>query len=111
MKMDTMAKRTNHDKNDTSEQEDWDWDRFGILYHEFGHMLHDKSVPEGRLDSFYEDFKSSPEKQKIAKKISSYAATNMHEFIAETYQELVSGKKLPQDVMDLYRQYNGPALP
>lgn len=51
---------------------------------------------------------TNKEIQKTADKISTYARTGIGEFIAEVYAELISGAKLSDDVMALYKKYNGP---
>ena len=58
---------------------------------------------------FYE-FLTNQETQITAGKVSAYAQTGIGEFIAETYAELIAGRKLPEDVMALYRKYNGPVV-
>ena len=55
----------------------------------------------------YEHLTNS-EIQKTAGKISPYAQTGIGEFIADTYAELIKGTKLSDDVMALYKKYNGP---
>ena len=49
--------------------------------------------------------------QDIASEVSDYATTGIGEFIAETYEHMISGKQLSQRVKDLYAKYNGPILP
>ncbi len=56
---------------------------------------------------FYE-FLTNQEIQQTAGKISEYAQSGIGEFIADTYADMVAGKKIPKDVLDLYRKYNGP---
>ena len=46
--------------------------------------------------------------QKTIGKVSDYAQSGIGEFIAETYAKLVKGVKLDDDVMALYKKYNGP---
>jgi hypothetical protein len=41
-------------------------------------------------------------------KISAYAQSGIGEFIAETYARMIDGKKIPDDVMELYRRFKGP---
>ena len=91
--------------------------KFGTLWHEMGHLLHDmntslKDNRWGRLSKKAEkDFLADNRKQEIAEKISWYAKVDPFEFVAETFNALCAGKKLPDDVMDLYRYYKGPELP
>ena len=63
----------------------------------------------------YSDFKlptfiTNATEQNTAGKVSSYATSGIGEFIAETYAKLIKGEKLPDDVMLLYKKYNGPSI-
>lgn len=49
--------------------------------------------------------------QQSAGKVSSYAQTGIGEFVAETYKNMIAGKTIPDDVMQLYKKYKGPELP
>ena len=57
------------------------------------------------------EFITNQNTQQIAGKVSSYAQSGIGEFIAETYRNMISGHKIPDDVMQLYRKYKGPELP
>ncbi len=57
------------------------------------------------------EFLTNQETQQTAGKISSYAQTSIGEFIADTYAKMIRGEKLPDDVMALYKKYNGPDIP
>ena len=91
--------------------------KFDILYHEMGHHLHamNTSLKDsfwGRLSKKSEKlFTSDSEKQKIAGSVSWYAQTNPKEFVAECFNALCAGRKLPDDVMKMYEYYKGPILP
>lgn len=91
--------------------------KFDILYHEMGHLLHkmNTSLKErfwGRLSGKAEKaFLADSDKLKTAGKISWYAQTNPEEFVAECFNVLCAGRKLPDDVMKLYEYYKGPLLP
>ncbi len=91
--------------------------KFGVLWHEMGHLLHDMntSVKDklwGRLSGkAKKTFLADAEKLKTAGKISWYAEENPREFVAETFQALCAGRKLPDDVMKMYEYYKGPMLP
>lgn len=72
-----------------------------------------------RLDEFEKGFiDKTPElktffgdkEQNIVAKVSEYSKSGIGEFIAETYADLVQGHKFPEDVMKLYKKYNGPAV-
>ena len=54
---------------------------------------------------------NDPEYQRIASYSGSYAMTGIGEFIAETYAYILSGRKLPQEVIELYKKYGGPLFP
>ncbi len=91
--------------------------KFDVLYHEMGHHLHamNTSLKDsiwGRLSKKVSKlFTSDPEKQKTAGIVSWYAQTNPKEFVAECFNALCAGRKLPDDVMKLYEYYKGPNLP
>ncbi len=91
--------------------------KFDVLYHEMGHHLHsmNTSIKEllwGRLSKKQtKKFIADETKQQTASKISWYAKTNPKEFVAECFNALCSGRKLPDDVMELYEYYKGPIIP
>ena len=91
--------------------------KFDFIYHEMGHLLHDMNTSLndwffGRLSGKSEKlFKSDLNKQKIAGQISWYAQTSPAEFVAECFNALCAGRKLPDDVMKMYEYYKGPKLP
>lgn len=58
---------------------------------------------------FYE-FLTNQEIQQTAGKVSKYAQSGIGEFIAECHAEMIAGKKLPEDVINLYKKYNGPVV-
>lgn len=49
--------------------------------------------------------------QDVASEVSSYATTGIGEFIAETYEHMISGKPISERVKSLYKKYNGPLVP
>ena len=57
------------------------------------------------------EFLTNKEKHNTALKVSSYASTGIGEFIAEVYAGLIQGKKYSNEVINLYKKYNGPPLP
>jgi hypothetical protein len=84
----------------------WSGLSYGNMKNEF------KTKPEEfkkKYPDLYE-FLTNQESQQTAGKLSFYAQTSIGEFIAETYAEMVAGKKIPEDVMKLYEKYNGPKL-
>lgn len=62
-----------------------------------------------RYPELYE-FLTNEKTQETAGEISLYAQTGIGEFIAETYAKMIAGCKLSDDVMALYKKYNGPML-
>ena len=57
------------------------------------------------------EFLTNQEIQQSAGKVSWYAQTSIGEFIAEVYAKMIRGEKIPDDVMALYKKYNGPTIP
>ena len=80
--------------------------RWGALHYFKGFSTEDakKSLP------LLKEFLENPESQNTAGKVSSYAQSGIGEFVAEVYARLVKGHKFDDDVMVLYKKYNGPML-
>ena len=57
------------------------------------------------------EFLTNQEIQQTAGLVSGYAQTGIGEFIAEVYKLMIAGKKIPEEIMALYRRYKGPELP
>ena len=82
---------------------------FTIIYHEMGHIQHHNNMNYYSLlfknldPNFTKDFN----KQQIAQKVSWYAQTSPDEFVAEVFANLCEGIKMPDDVMKLYKEFNG----
>ena len=88
---------------------------FDTIYHEIGHLLNQKnsslytqifgklSDRKSQVAKFRQDF----QKQTTAQKVSNYAQTNPKEFVAEVFAQLCNNKKPDDDVMELYKYYNG----
>ena len=57
------------------------------------------------------EFLTNQEIQQTVGKVSDYAQVGIGEFIAETYAKMIAKKKLPDDVIALYKKYNGPEIP
>lgn len=49
--------------------------------------------------------------QNITGQVSWYSQTSIGEFVAEVYAGLIQGKKYSDEVINLYKKYNGPLLP
>ena len=80
----------------------------GTTYKGFEDLL--KKNPE-KFKKMYPDLYNhlkDEETHNTALKVSSYAGTSIGEFVAETYAKMISGEKIPDDVMKLYKKYNGP---
>lgn len=73
---------------------------FHAIYHEAGH-LYDNVVSGGWLNQTDEQ---------IAGLVSGYAQTSPREFSAETFAKLIAGKKLPDEVLNLYKELGGPTI-
>lgn len=56
------------------------------------------------------EFLTSTKEQNTAGKVSSYATSSVGEFIAEAYVKLINGESLDDDVLALYKKYNGPNI-
>ena len=48
--------------------------------------------------------------QQIAGKVSWYAQSGIGEFVAEVYAKLIKGEEIADDVLALYKKYNGPMI-
>jgi len=91
---------------------------FHTIYHEMGH-LQDKprclTIDSLNYDySKYSDelkaWVDNPKTMQTACRVSRYASHGPGEFVAETYAKLIAGEKLPDDVLALYKQLNGPSI-
>ncbi|MDR1167365.1 MAG: hypothetical protein LBK53_00550 [Heliobacteriaceae bacterium] len=98
---------------------------FDTLFHEEGHLFHHKNSilsynemnviydDAGKITSigkYAQDFIKSPEEQFIASKVSKYAASSPLEFVAEVYARMMNGHKFTDDIMNLYKKYEGPLV-
>lgn len=82
-----------------------DKDVMELLKTETGRKLLQKEAP------LTYEFITDKNIQDIASEVSAYATTGIGEFIAETYEHMISGKPLSDKVKNLYKKYNGPMLP
>lgn len=93
------------------------------IIHEIGHYNHQKCCSNykkmGKLSelqddgitdlSIYEQFKNDKKSQKLIKKlIHPYATSSPDEFVACTFNAIINGKKLPPEIYELYKKYEGP---
>lgn len=59
--------------------------------------------------SLFNEFKKNKQAQKLIKKhIRPYATSSPAEFIACTFEKIINGKQLPQEIKELYKKYEGP---
>ena len=102
------------------------FNKFDKLYHEGGHLMHEKLIPSAyfkyhnpvvkgsvpkNASKELLDFLNDTNKQEIAGRISSYAKHSPLEFVAETHIGLCNGYKFSDDIMELYKSYGGPIPP
>lgn len=97
---------------------------YHYLNHELGHLRHQECASNYNMLKKVEEFKTmgepvseitnefvtNKEIQQIARKVSDYATESPLEFVAEAFSQLMEGKTFSDDVMALYKKYNGPAL-
>lgn len=89
------------------------------ITHEMAHFDHYLRVPSPSIDdphgmvirgrTFANTWPDGTQ-QSTAAKVSRYGASAPREFVAETYAGMRSGVVYDQDVMDLYKFYEGPEL-
>ena len=86
--------------------------RWGTLSKEhFEKLFNENSTKFKKLYPDLYEFITNQETQQSAGKVSSYAQSGIGEFIAETYKDMIAGKTIPNDVVQLYKKYKGPELP
>ena len=90
------------------------------IYHEMGHLQDivprcpttvDFNFKSSEYPKALKEWVNNKINQRIAINVSDYSTCGPGEFIAETFAGLVSGKKYPQEVLDLYKKLQGPMLP
>ena len=86
-----------------------------IFVHEMGHMHHRSIYPRyeeagAQMTQLRKDFTLDTETSRIPYRVSSYAASSPLEFVAEVYTGLRKGQHFDNEVMSLYRKYNGPLV-
>lgn len=79
---------------------------FSAIAHELMHIQRIKKAGE-----IIESAKLTDEQKAIASKVSSYAATDVEEFLCETFAGLMSGSKFSDDVINLYKKLGGEIFP
>lgn len=97
---------------------------FSTIYHEIGHANHElsknceKMMPLadakalGITDvSITEEFlKDTESLKKIKSALREYSMLSPAEFVADTFDMLVAGRKVSNDIMQLYKKYEGPTF-
>ena len=85
-----------------------------IFVHEYAHNAHGKAIGIEQWTSHIENgFGSGQTADKeilIAGKVSTYAAKDPLEFVAEVFSGHVNGESYDKDVYELYKKYKGPKL-
>ena len=73
-----------------------------VIWHELAHVK--VKTGDADNDSMLSNLRASnnPYFEKMASKVSTYAKTNGHEFVAEVFAAVRGGRKLDDDVMDYY---------
>jgi len=86
----------------------------GSVYHEMVHSKHSQAVlsdPDMDLDELRESDFDTEEKQLISEEVSSYAATNQFEFVAEVGSAIMErDQEYSDEIMDLYDDLGGPEV-
>lgn len=94
------------------------------LIHEIGHYNHEKmssnylkmgKLEEIKNDMFYPDYsiynkfmKDSKNLKLIKTYLGGYATSSPAEFVAEFFTAAINNKKLPKELFNLYKEYEGP---
>jgi general stress protein YciG len=85
-----------------------------IFVHEYAHNAHGKAIGIEQWTSHIKNgFGSGQKADKeilIAGKVSTYAAKDPLEFVAEVFSGHVNGESYDKDVYELYKKYKGPKL-
>lgn len=93
---------------------------YRTLYHEMGHIQ--DMLPRPLTTCYYNFDESKYSKELLewvnnkenidaASEISYYSGFAPGEFIAEAFAEMITGNKLSDKVMDLYKKLGGPSIP
>jgi hypothetical protein len=81
------------------------YNKFGILYHELGHIFHIKSTPV--LSSFNKLF----EGVKAELPLRPYIKSKYQEYVAEMFAGIMNNDKYPQTYMDLFHKVTNIRFP
>jgi hypothetical protein len=84
-------------------------DRERLIQHELSHTQHFMKSAE-EYGNLRERGLTADERDLAAEEVSSYAAQNPHEFVAEVATGLKNDLDFDDDVLDLYDELNGPEV-
>lgn len=82
--------------------------KYHIYNHEYGHrqsFLHNSDIYYS-----FANTRLSPVEDVLARNFVSESCYNVHEFVAEVFAGLASGKKYNKDIMDMYIKYGGVVI-
>lgn len=81
-----------------------------VFVHELGHQNHWRRVLDPDVFGKLPRDLLHGHEQQIFDEISTYAGSNAAEFVAETFVKLYQGETVSDDLMTLYRKYDGPPV-
>ena len=87
------------------------YNEFGLLYHEMGHMMHYKELSSVGLISKRLANISHFKKEVKQMTIPSYSKTSQLEFVAETIAGMLNGDVYSQQIMDLFNKLTNVRIP
>lgn len=79
----------------------------GTTYGDMGKLFKEKPEKFKKLYPDLYEHLTNKEIKKTTEKVSCYAQTSIGEFVAETYAKMIKGDPIPEDVLKLYKKYNG----
>lgn len=79
------------------------------IFHELGHAALKQNIGAEKYAAMRGRQLTPTQQQFISKHVSSYAAQDPIEMVAEVFSGLVTGREFPKGVMDIYRMHGGPA--
>ena len=79
-----------------------------FFFHESGHYKHMIEAGKERYAALSAAGWPSEQMQATARKVSTYAATEPVEFVAEVYAGKMGGRKFTPEIEELYERLNGP---
>lgn len=76
-----------------------------VCVHEIGHILHEMADPE----FFWSDAANAATPPRLGGQVSTYASSNIREFVAEIFTGMIYGERFSVEVINKYAECNGPA--